>query len=121
MPGLDPDSDDEEENNSSESDDDDENGGDDEDSGPDEEENIPDLEPEDEEKAADEIAKALKGYLDHNEEGTLRYTSSDVSTVQEGTPETLPCTNFSAASTARRGVTGTSASSRSRKAWRKGG
>jgi hypothetical protein len=53
---------------------------------PDEEENIPDLEPEDEEKAADEIAKALKGYLDHSEEGTLRYTSSDVSIVQEGDP-----------------------------------
>jgi hypothetical protein len=80
MPGLEPDSDDEEENNSSES------GDDDEDSGPDEEENIPDMGPENEEKAADEIAKALKGYLDNSEEGTLRYTSSDVSTVQEGDP-----------------------------------
>jgi hypothetical protein len=126
MPGLDPDSDDKDENNSSESDDDEESGGEYADSGPEEGENIPDLESEDDDKPADEIAKALKGYLDHSEEGNLRYTRLDVSLVQEGDPrlpgpETLPCTNFNAASTARRGVTGTSASSRSRKPWRKGG
>ena len=44
------------------------------------------LQPEDDESPADEIAKALKAYLDHSEEGDLRYTSSVVSIVQAGDP-----------------------------------
>ena len=84
MPELDPDSDAEEEDNSSKSNADKESDDEYDSSGQEEEEDIPDLQPEDDESPADEIAKAIKAYLDHSEEGELRYTSSDISFVQAG-------------------------------------
>jgi hypothetical protein len=89
MPELDPvhpDSDAEEEDNSSEDDADEESDDEDDSSGQEEEEGIPDLQPEDDESPAGELAKALKAFLDHSEEGELRLTSSDVSIVEEDDP-----------------------------------
>jgi hypothetical protein len=87
MPDLEPGSDDEEENNSSEGGDDDEDSASDgEDSGPEEKENIPDLVPENEEEAADKIAKAIKAHLNQGKEGKPRYTDLDISAVQGGDP-----------------------------------
>ena len=124
MPGLDPDSDDEEENNSYESDADEKSDGEDESSGQEEEENIPDLQPEDDESPADEIAKALKAYLDHSEEGELRYTSSDVSIVQAGDPRDPSMYQLQRRINGKEGgyryIRAAPDSSRSRKAWRRG-
>ena len=42
------------------------------------------MEPESEEEAVEEIAKALKAYINQEKEGTLRYTDMDIPTVQGG-------------------------------------
>jgi hypothetical protein len=86
MPELDPDSDAEEEDNSSEDDADKESDDEDDSSGQEEEEEIPDLQPEDDGSPSDELARALKEFLDRSKEGELRLTSSDVSIVQADDP-----------------------------------
>ena len=84
MPELDPDSGAEEEDNSSDDDADKDTDDENESSHDEEEEDIPDLQPEDDESPAGELAKALKAFLGHSEEGEIRLTISDVSIVQEG-------------------------------------